>query len=160
MEYKGYHAKYEIDEESSIIVGKILGISDLVTFESENVAGLKIEFESAVDDYLEFCKDVGKVPDKEYKGSFNVRLTPEKHREAAIAAERKGISLNQFVSDAIDDALDEKSKTQIKIIQMQTFKETKTLEAFADENDYSQFANYNKTVDYKVLYGGADRFGS
>ena len=64
MEYKGYHAKYEVDEESNMLVGKILGISDLVTFESEDVAGLKEEFESAADDYLEFCKEVGKDPGK------------------------------------------------------------------------------------------------
>ena len=47
-----------------MLVGKILGISDLVTFESEDAAGLKEEFESAVDDYLEFCKEVGKDPGK------------------------------------------------------------------------------------------------
>ena len=62
MEYKGYHAKYEADEESGMIAGRIAGIPDLVTFESDDAAGLKEEFESAVDDYLEFCKEVGKDP--------------------------------------------------------------------------------------------------
>lgn len=64
MEYKGYRAKYEADEENSMIAGRIAGIPDLVTFESEDVAGIKEEFESAVDDYLEFCKEVGKDPGK------------------------------------------------------------------------------------------------
>lgn len=157
MEYKGYHAKYEVDEESNMLVGKILGISDLVTFESEDVAGLKEEFESAVDDYLEFCKEVGKEPDKEYKGSFNIRITPEMHRKAAIAAERRGISLNQFVLEAIDNVLNGGSTKQVIVVQQN---ETKTLKAFSDDDYYLKESHYSKSLDCKVSYKGGARYGS
>ena len=61
-EYKGYSADIEIDFEDHILHGRIDGIRDLVTFESETVDGIVREFHSAVDDYLEFCAEVGKQP--------------------------------------------------------------------------------------------------
>lgn len=36
----------------------------MVNFESETYDGLEEEFHKAVDDYLKFCKEVGKEPDK------------------------------------------------------------------------------------------------
>ena len=61
-EYKGYHARIEIDFEGHILHGKIDNITDLVTFESSNVEGIIREFHSAVDDYIDFCREVGKTP--------------------------------------------------------------------------------------------------
>ena len=43
--------------------------------------------------------------EKQYKGSFNVRIKPELHREAAIVAKRNNISLNQLVERAIINQL-------------------------------------------------------
>ena len=40
---------------------------------------------------------VWQKPDKEFKGSLNVRIDQELHREAAFAADRMGITLNQYV---------------------------------------------------------------
>lgn len=62
-EYKGYNADIVIDFEGHVLHGKINGIGDLVTFESETVDGIVQEFHSAVDDYLEFCAEHGKVPE-------------------------------------------------------------------------------------------------
>ncbi len=58
-------------------------------------------FYASIDDYLELCQEIGKAPDREYRGTFNVRVSPELHREAALAAEAMDISLNQFVADAL-----------------------------------------------------------
>ena len=44
----------------------IEGIHDYVDFEAEDVASVEQEFHSAVDDYLAFCEEVGKVPEREY----------------------------------------------------------------------------------------------
>ena len=40
-------------------------------------------FGKAVEDYLELCNLNGKEPEKVYKGSFNVRISPELHKQAA-----------------------------------------------------------------------------
>ena len=46
----------------------------------------------------------GKQPNKPFKGSFNVRVGPNLHRAAVIAAGEK--KLNQFVCEAIEEKLE------------------------------------------------------
>ena len=101
LEYKGYHTKIEFDSESWVLRGKIEGINDFINFESDNMDTIEKEFHEAVDDYLEFCKEVGKKPEKEYKGCFNVRISPELHRNLARVALENGTSLNATVEEAI-----------------------------------------------------------
>lgn len=105
LEYKNYHAKIEFDTESLSLYGKIEGISDLVNFESNDPRTIEMEFHAAVDDYLEFCEEVGKEPEKEYKGSFNVRISPELHRKLAMRALKEGISQNAVTEKALREYL-------------------------------------------------------
>lgn len=101
LEYKGYHTKIEFDSEDLVLRGKIEGIKDLVNFESADISTVEEEFHAAVDDYLEFCKEVGKEPDKEYKGTFNIRISPDLHKRLAIIAMQNGDTLNATVEKAI-----------------------------------------------------------
>lgn len=78
--YKGYHAKIKFDYDSLSLYGKIVNIDDLVTFEGTDPKKIEKEFHHAVDDYLEFCREIGKEPAKEYRGTFNVRINPELHK--------------------------------------------------------------------------------
>ncbi len=105
MEYKGYHAKIEYSAEDSCLVGKTLGINDTLVFEGDTVQEIEQCFHDSVDDYLKLCQCIGKAPDKEYKGSFNVRLSPELHKQAFLATERRNMTLNQFVSEAVSRAV-------------------------------------------------------
>lgn len=101
LEYKGYHTKIEFDCEDLVLRGKIEGIKDLVNFESTDISTVEEEFHAAVDDYLEFCKEVGKEPDKEYRGTFNIRISPDLHKRLAIVAMQNGDTLNATVEKAI-----------------------------------------------------------
>ena len=65
LEYKGYHTNVEFDAEEGILHGKIEGIIDLVNFESDSMENIAHEFHCAVDDYLIFCEETGKIPDQE-----------------------------------------------------------------------------------------------
>lgn len=103
--YKGYCTKVEFDSEDCILYGKIEGINDFVDFYCESASEIKLEFEKAVDDYLEFCKENGKTPEKPFKGSFNVRVPQEIHREAFIKANFQNKKLNQFVAEAIEEKI-------------------------------------------------------
>ena len=60
LKYKGYMAKIESSAEDKCLHGKIDGIADLVTFEADNAHEIEKEFRSAVDDYLDFCREIGK----------------------------------------------------------------------------------------------------
>ena len=61
FEYKGYHTKLEVDTSSCKVRGKIEGINDFADFESHDVKSAERAFHEAVDDYLEFCAEVGKI---------------------------------------------------------------------------------------------------
>lgn len=101
LRYKGYSARPEYSADDKVFYGKILGIRDLVDFQSENAKNLEEEFHKAVDDYLEFCAEIGKTPEKEYNGLFNVRISPQLHRELTVYAQAEGVTLNKAVEQAI-----------------------------------------------------------
>lgn len=65
LEYKGYHTEMHFDEEDNIYYGIIENISDLISFHSDTKEDFEKEFHISVDDYLEFCKELGKSPEKE-----------------------------------------------------------------------------------------------
>jgi len=102
LQYKGYYAEIHFSAEDEVFYGKLIGINDLVNFEADSVKGLKKAFKETVEDYLETCRNLNKAPDKTYKGSFNVRIPSELHKEAALFAAIKKITLNDFVRYAID----------------------------------------------------------
>ena len=101
-DYKGYSAKVAIDEEQGTLHGEVLGIVDVVTFQGDNVAELVEAFHDSVDDYLDFCKQRGEEPDKPYSGRFVLRMSPELHRDVAIAAKKNDVSMNDWILAAIE----------------------------------------------------------
>ena len=105
MEYNGYHAQIEYDADDEIFVGKVYGISDSLYFHGASVDELEKMFRQSIDNYLAMCLECGKTPEREYKGSFNVRISPELHREIAIQAAEDGITLNQYVLNALEKSL-------------------------------------------------------
>ena len=110
LTYKGFIGSVHFEGEDEIFFGKIEGINDLVTFEGESVSTLKNAFAEAVDDYLALCESIGKEPFKSFKGSFNIRITPQLHRKAFQLATLKGMTLNQFVQHAIEKGVQQGEK--------------------------------------------------
>jgi predicted HicB family RNase H-like nuclease len=103
LQYKGFIGSVHFSAEDECFFGRIEGIDDLITFEGQDVTELNKEFQEAVEDYQELCKLTGKSAQKSYKGSFNVRITPELHRKAAKKSLMLGMSLNQLVQKAIEE---------------------------------------------------------
>lgn len=101
MEYKDYIGSIEFSEEDCIFYGKVQGIRALISYEGTTAQELVDDFHCAVDDYLALCKAEGKEPEKAYKGSFNVRISPQLHQQAAVYAISRQIPLNSVVENAI-----------------------------------------------------------
>jgi predicted HicB family RNase H-like nuclease len=110
MKYKDYLGTISYSAEDEVLYGKVHGINDLLSFEGRSVKELKKSFKEAIDDYLKTCKDVGKSPDKTYKGTFNVRIGTDLHKHASLVAFKKSLSLNDFVKQAIAFALENEGK--------------------------------------------------
>lgn len=105
MNYKGYIGSVEYDENARIFAGTVINTKTVITFQGTTVDELEAEFRASVDDYLEWCKKDGISPEKPYSGRFNVRLLPELHQRAAIAASRLNMSLNSFIQKSVEDEL-------------------------------------------------------
>ena len=101
IQYKGYLGSVEFSEEDGIFYGKVMGIRSLISYEGTTAQELIDDFHTAVDDYLALCAEEGIQPEIAYKGSFNVRISPELHRQAVVFATSHQMSLNNFVETAI-----------------------------------------------------------
>jgi len=101
LNYKGYFGSVEFSDKDDVFHGRIIGINDHITYEGDSVKNLRRDFKSAVDEYLETCAELGKEPEKAYKGSFNVRIEPALHRQLAVYSLSHGKSLNTTVAEAI-----------------------------------------------------------
>ena len=107
LKYKGYVGSIEFSPEDNLLFGEILGIDGLVNYEGTTMQELTDSFHEAVEDYLAFCKDHNWTPQKSYSGAFNVRVSPDTHRQIANRASEAGISINAFVKKALDEAVKE-----------------------------------------------------
>lgn len=101
MEYKDYVGSVEFSEVDGVFFGKVQGVRALISYEGSSAQELVSDFHGAVDDYLALCQEQGTEPEKAYKGSFNVRVPAELHRQAAICAATHQTSLNSLVESAL-----------------------------------------------------------
>ena len=105
MEYKGYVGSVEFSEPDGVFFGKVIGIRALLSYEGTNATELVEDFHGVVDDYLELCESEGKEPERAYKGSFNIRISPELHKQLAIRAMEAQTSLNSYIERALGRSL-------------------------------------------------------
>ena len=103
MEYKGYIGSVEFSESDELFFGKVLGIHALISYEGSNAKELIEDFHEAVEAYLEMCQEMEVEPEKAYKGSFNIRISPELHKQIAVYAMSHQVSLNSLVECALQN---------------------------------------------------------
>jgi predicted HicB family RNase H-like nuclease len=101
LKYKGYHGKVEFDDEAGIFHGEVLDLRDVITFQGKSVDEIQQAFQDSVDDYLEFCKERGEVPDKPFSGRLMLRLPSDVHRKVYTQAKKENKSLNEFITEKL-----------------------------------------------------------
>jgi predicted HicB family RNase H-like nuclease len=104
ISHRGYIAKIKFDEDDQVLHGRILGIRDVVTFEADSVEGAIAAFEESVDEYLAYCEERNKEPEKPFSGKFNLRIDPDLHRCISLLAAANDISMNTWAIEAIQKA--------------------------------------------------------
>ncbi|MCP5100038.1 MAG: type II toxin-antitoxin system HicB family antitoxin [Chloroflexi bacterium] len=105
FEYKGYTGIFEYDPEARIFHGEVVDLRDVITFQGTAVDELEQAFQDSVDDYLEFCKELKREPQKPFSGKFVVRIDPELHKRITIKAKAQRVSINKLVEGLIRDAV-------------------------------------------------------
>ena len=105
LSYKGFIGHVVFDDENEIFVGEVINTKDIITFQSDSAHVLKQAFVDSIEDYIEFCHERNEMPEKPFSGKFNLRISPELHREAYVAAKNSGMSLNAWVCDIVRHAV-------------------------------------------------------
>ena len=103
LKYKGYTGTVLFDADDRIFHGRLMGITDVITFEGTSVNELEKDFRSAVDEYLKTCEKLGREPEKPFSGRFMVRVPPELHCAIALAAKRDRKSVNAWVAEICEN---------------------------------------------------------
>lgn len=105
LEYNGYHATVTYDADDDLFIGEVFGIADSLSFHGSSIDELKQMFANCIDNYLDLCKQTGKEPEKEFKGSFNVRIPSGLHKQISMLAAQQKITLNQYVVNALSKSV-------------------------------------------------------
>ena len=69
---------------------QVIGLQDVVTFEGRSIDDLRHEMEASVDDYLELCEEVGKEPERPYRGEFLFGQPPRSTGRWPLPLRQKG----------------------------------------------------------------------
>lgn len=99
--YKNYNGTVEYSREDGCLFGKVIGMKALLSYEGSSVEELEQDFQNVIEEYLADCRERNVEPEQPYKGNFNVRISPELHRNIAVYAMEHGKSLNAAVEEAI-----------------------------------------------------------
>ncbi|HEY3295715.1 MAG TPA: type II toxin-antitoxin system HicB family antitoxin [bacterium] len=105
LEYKGYTGTVEYSPEDKVFWGKLDGIRATVTYEGHDPESLESAFRESVEDYLDLCATKGISPEKPYKGTFNVRISPDLHRALVHYAQTEDTNLNSVAKQAFEHFL-------------------------------------------------------
>ena len=90
MEYKGYVGQVQFDDEANIFHGDVINIRDVITFEGRSVEELRQALEDSVEDYLEFCAELGKEPERPSGGRRDsISLAVECESQATAGSHQK-----------------------------------------------------------------------
>ncbi len=111
IEYKGYVGQFNYEPGDEAFHGIVLGLRDVIHFQGTCVAELKQALAASVDDYLAWCAEEGVAPEKPYTGKFVVRIAPDLHRMISVRARVNGVSLNQWVAEALSQQIEEHPTT-------------------------------------------------
>ena len=104
MTHKGYDAKVEYSDEDGCFIGRIAGIRAIVGFHGDSVTALKKAFCVAVDNYVAVALERGETPEKPFSGRMMLRLPSHVHARVSAAADRVGVSVNQWAAQALEQA--------------------------------------------------------
>jgi predicted HicB family RNase H-like nuclease len=104
MEYQGYLGQVQFDAEANLFHGEVINVRDVITFQGRSVEELLQALKDSVEDYFEFCAELGKEPEKPFSGRVTIRLSPEQHRKVVLAAAQAGEALERWIAETLDRA--------------------------------------------------------
>jgi predicted HicB family RNase H-like nuclease len=105
LRYKGFFGTVDFDNDSNSLYGEVINTRDTIVYRGESVEELRKDFEGAIDDYIDYCEELGEIPEKDYSGKFTLRIPTELHRILSILAKSENVSLNELVNHILGSYL-------------------------------------------------------
>lgn len=103
LKHEGYIAEISYEDGDDLMHGSTINTRATLHFAGRNIAELKAAFAETIDDYREWCVERGVEPEKPYSGTLSLRLPPELHKRVAEQAAKAGESINQFITDCLEE---------------------------------------------------------
>ena len=105
MEFDGgYKAVIAYDPEIEMFRGEFYGLNGGADFYAKDAEGLRREGEISLRVFLDGCAEKG-IPPRKPGGKFALRLDRETYHQAGMAAKAQGMSLNQWISQVVKEAV-------------------------------------------------------
>ncbi|MDI6791274.1 MAG: type II toxin-antitoxin system HicB family antitoxin [bacterium] len=105
IEYKGYIGVVEFDPEIDLFHGTVINTNDVITFYGSSVVELREEMRKSVEDYLEFCREQGREPEKPFSGKLSIQTSPELHRRVALEAAHRHVNINAYIQEVLEKSM-------------------------------------------------------
>jgi len=100
MKYKGYTALIEFSDEDGCLVGKVIGINDVVVFDGNTVEEIRTVFHEMIDHYIWACAEAGREPNKP-ASEIMVPVSPELYAKVSRRAEYDGVPVQKAMETAL-----------------------------------------------------------
>lgn len=97
LKYKGYIGYVIYDAEARIFHGEVAGLKAVITFQGTTVDEIEQALKDSIDDYLDWCQERGKEPEKPHSGKFNLRMPPDLYVKVIAHAAQEGLSINSYI---------------------------------------------------------------
>ncbi|MBT8421173.1 MAG: type II toxin-antitoxin system HicB family antitoxin [Gammaproteobacteria bacterium] len=101
MNIEGHTAIISFDPELNQFRGQFTGLNGGADFYADSVDALREEGACSLKTFLSVCKERNIEPYKTFSGKFVVRVPANLHARVTEAAGAAGISLNQWVQQAL-----------------------------------------------------------
>lgn len=114
LSYDIYNGTVEYSKKKECLIGKVIGIKKNIEYEGDTLAELEQNFRSEINEYVRECENQRIAPEQPYKGTFNIRIPSELHRQIAVYAIEHKISLNAAMSEAVQLFIDREERRSKK----------------------------------------------
>lgn len=105
IEYKGYIGVFAFDPDIDSFHGTVINTNDVITFYGASVEKLREEMGKSIEEYLKFCREQKRKPEKPCSGKLVLQTSPELHRRIALEAARRQVSINTYIQEILDKAV-------------------------------------------------------
>ncbi len=102
LKYKNYHARIAFDPSADAFHGRVIGMQDVIDFYGRTPEELREELKTSVDEYLAWCAEEGRRPEKTWHGKLTIRVDESLRRRLAVVAAQSGKSVNTWIANLLD----------------------------------------------------------